>query len=105
MSETTSYRDKIARLRGELGKAEELLGSEKCIPTISIAAAAAPVLIFLMLFFLSPSFVQRKEGTKYTRCLKRVFMWTVILSILVWTGMYLFSYCAGYSGTAVCARV
>ena len=72
---------------------------------MAIAAAVAPVLIFLVLFFLSPSFVQRKEGNKYVRDLGKVFMWVVILTLVVWGGMYLFSYCAGYEGSAVCARV
>ena len=104
-TKTASYREKVQQLQGELRKAEGILGSEKCIPTMAIAAAVAPVLIFLVLFFLSPSFVQRKEGSKYVRCLKKVFMWTVILTLVIWGGMYLFTYCQGWEATSVCARV
>lgn len=105
MSTTSGYREKVQALQNELRKAESALGSEKCIPTSYIAAAVAPVLIFLVLFFLSPSFVQRKEGSKYVRDMKRVFAWTTGLTVVLWIGMYLFTYCAGWEGTSVCARV
>ena len=104
-SKTSTYRDKVQQLQGELHKAQDVLGSEKCLPTMAIAAAAAPLLLFLIIFFLSPSFVQRKEGSKYIRCLKKVFMWTIILTLMVWAGMYLFTYCQGWEGTSICTRM
>jgi len=100
---SSQYREKIAHLRNELNKAEGLLGSEKCIPTMTIAAVVVPVLIFLVLFFLSPRFVQRKEGSKYIRCLKKVFLWTVILSIILWVTMYLYTYYKNYNGSLICS--
>lgn len=101
MSSTASYREKVQALQNELKRAESSLGPEKCIPMTSIAAAVAPVLFFLALYFITPGFVRRSEGGKEVRDMKKVFMWTVILTLVSWGGMYLFTY---YQSASVCAR-
>ena len=106
MSTTREYRDKVARLKRELDLLEQSSGDapEKCIPTMYIAAGIAPVLVFLILWFLSPGFVQKKEGEKYSRSTSKVFMWTLLSTAMLWIGMYVFTYCDSFVNTSICAR-
>lgn len=77
---------------------------EKCIPTMLIAGVAAPFVVGLVLYFVQPSFVQKKEGGKYIRDKKKILMWTTIVTFVLWIAMYLFTYCSGYnSKSMMCA--
>jgi hypothetical protein len=98
------FGEKVEQLQQELKKAQTTLRSEKCISVTMIAAGVVPVLVFLVLFFLSPKFVQVRNGNEYTRSLKKVFTWTALMSILLWIGIYLFTYCNGYEADAICMR-
>ncbi len=68
---------------------------EKCFPIMIIIGAVAPVLVWLVLYFLQPSFVQKKEGDVYVRNNTKVFYWTVLITLIIWVAMYLFSFCSG----------
>lgn len=83
---------------------QDITRKEKCIPIIVIGAIVVPVLAWLLLYFLQPSFVQSKEGLKYVRNNSKVFWWTVIITAIIWGGMYLFTYCKGYKGGKWCSR-
>ena len=102
-----SYSDKIARLEKSIGElTDNIVSKEKCMPTMVIVAIVSPLIIFLSLFFFSPSFVQRKDNTKYTRNNKKVFFYTLGFSLAIWGLIYLYTLCSGYDRTAmVCSRM
>lgn len=106
MSKENTFRDKVAQLQASLDASTKSVSSkEKCLPTLMIVGVAAPFLILVILFFLQPSFVQRKEGKKFVRDGKKTFFWTIALTLVLWVGLYLYSYCVGYSAASmVCAK-
>lgn len=105
-SKTKNYRDKVEQLENLLGEHQSKVQSkQKCLPTMMIAGAITPVILFLLFFFIKPSFVQVKEGNKFVRSGKKVFMYTIVLTLVTWLGMYLFTYCRGYNrASMLCAR-
>lgn len=74
---------------------------ERCLPTMLIAGIIAPIIIWLVLYFIQPRFVQTKEGNKYTRSNTKVFYWAALITVLVWVGMYLWTWCQGYANISM----
>jgi uncharacterized membrane-anchored protein len=68
---------------------------EKCFPTTTVVAIAAPFVAGLGLYMIQPSFVQKQEGGKYVRDSKKMLLWTLGLSMVVWIALFLFTYCRG----------
>jgi len=78
---------------------------EACLPTMLIAGIAAPILIWLILYFVQPGFVSEKEGSKKVRSKTKIFYWTVLFTVLIWIGMYLWTWCRGFNKISMlCAR-
>lgn len=77
-------------------------GESGCFPTFLVIGALVPIVLFLALYFMQPSFVQTKDDDGFARSNKKVVMWTIGATLLIWAGMYLFTYCQGYSGHQVC---
>jgi len=50
--------------------------------------AVIPVVLFMFLYFVKPRFVKSKVGSKYVRSNKKVFSWTIFLSIILWGFVY-----------------
>ena len=100
------FAQKIEDLQKQISSASgKASKKEKCIPTMIIAAIAVPILAWVLLYFLQPSFVQKKEGNKYVRSAAKVFYWTVGVTVVIWIAMYLFTYCQSYSGLSMlCSR-
>lgn len=97
-----SYSDKIAELEKHVRRAGQRVSKkEKCIPTMLIAGIVAPILLFLMFFFIQPSFVQKKEGQKYVRSNAKTFYWTIGVTVIIWIAMYFFTYARGYNKSAM----
>jgi Trk-type K+ transport system membrane component len=101
-----SFKDKVAELQKKIDDAGKgVAAKESCFPTLMVVGIAIPFVILLLLFFLQPSFVQKKEGNKYVRDGKRIFYWTLAVTLIGWLGLYLYSYCMGFSGMSmVCAK-
>lgn len=102
----STFQEKIERLQASLDeKTKSVSAKEKCFPTLLVTGIAVPFLLFIILFFLKPSFVQKQEGNKYVRDHRKIFFYSMALTLLVWLGMYLYSYCIGYSNAGmVCTR-
>lgn len=105
-TKSSEFSQKVSNLQRQISAAsEKAAGKEKCIPTMLIAGIVAPILVWVLLYFLQPSFVQKKEGTKYVRDNTKVFYWTVLVTVVIWVAMYLFTYCQGYDSAAMlCSR-
>lgn len=106
-SSSSSFKDKVAQLERETQESSRKMSSkESCFPTLMIVGIAAPFLLLILLFFLQPSFVQRQENdgagnVKYVRDGRKVFYWSLALTLLLWLGLYLYTYCSGYSAVSM----
>jgi hypothetical protein len=102
----SSFREKVEKLSGDIQAKEEVVrNKEKCIPTIALVGIVVPFIILAILALFKPKIVQKKDGETYVRDPKRIFYWTVGLTIVVWLCMYLFSYFKGYSNMSMsCVR-
>ena len=103
---TTSFgstlSQKIQELQDITAEGERKIGAkERCVPTMAIAGAVIPLLAFLFFFFLQPGVVQKKEGNKFVRDGKKVFYWTIGVTLVLWVGMYIFTYCRGYQKSSM----
>ncbi len=100
-----SFIEKVDKLQSQLDASNaKVANKEKCVPIMLIIGVIVPLLIFLLLYFLQPSFVQKKEGTKYIRNNTKLFYWTLLITVVLWIAMYLFSYCKGYKKSAMLCR-
>ena len=102
----SSYKQKVSELQGMVDAASKKTASkEKCFPMMMAAGVAAPIIVWGTMFFLQPSFVQKKEGGKSVRDNKKVFYWTALITVILWVAMYLFTYCRGYSNASmICSK-
>jgi uncharacterized membrane protein len=101
---SADFQKKIDELQSHLSSTSKMAGKEKCLPTLLIIGAVAPLVVFLTLYFLQPSFVQKKEGTKYTRSGPKVFYWTLGVTLAMWVCLYLFSFCSNKDIAMLCSR-
>jgi hypothetical protein len=106
MSKGSSFKERVEGLEKKLQEATQGVSKQdSCFPTLMVIGIAIPFVLLLLLFFLQPSFVQKKEGTKYVRDGKKVFYWSLGITLVMWVGLYLYSYCLGFNNAAmVCAK-
>ena len=99
---SSKYEELLKKLQeGIKNVGGKITSKEKCLPTMLIAGIAAPILIWLVLYFVQPRFVSEKEGNKHVLSKTKVFYWTVIFTILVWIAMYLWTWCRGLDKVAM----
>jgi hypothetical protein len=106
MSKENTFRTRVAELQQKLDEATKTVASkESCFPTLMVVGIAVPFVMLILLFFLQPSFVQKKEGNKHVRDGKKIFYWTVATTLILWLGLYLYTWCMGYTNASmVCTR-
>ena len=101
-----SFEDQINSLRQDAEMTSARISSkQKCVPTLLIVGMVIPFIVCIVLYALQPSFVQKKQGSKYVRDWMKIFQWTVLVSAVFWVALYIFSAsCRGASKSAmVCA--
>lgn len=84
----SEFKEKIKQLQAELAKTEASLQSDTSMPMTWIIAAVIPVILFVALYFISPSFVKNKDSGKEVRSTGKVFAWTAIVTIVAWACIY-----------------
>lgn len=107
MSSSADFSKKVNELGAHIAKANgKISAKESCMPTLLIAAVAVPIVVWLLLYLVKPSFTQMKDKEgKFVRCPKRIAMWTAIITLILWGAMYMFTYCKGYdAASAFCKR-
>ena len=89
------YRGRVASLHGSVTDLQNKYNREKRIPIMVIIGSIVPVVIFITLFFWKPKFVREYDSDleEYTeeRDTKKIFSYTLIISLVVWVGLYVFS--------------
>lgn len=102
MESQSPFKEKIERLQAATEEGERKLTSkERSLPTIVIVGAVIPFVLLLVLFLVQPSIVQKKEGNKYVRDSKKIFYWTIGLTLVAWLGLYIWTWCQGYKYSSV----
>ena len=95
----SDFKSRVDELSRRIDSAKAGVASkEKCVPTLMIIGVIVPILLWLVLYFTQPSFVQQKEGDKYTRSTRKVFYWTIGATLVVWVALYMFTYFKSQSG-------
>lgn len=103
-----NFDEKLSALRSSINNIDRMIDGrntpvpQSCVSIMTIVAIIVPIIILLMLFFIQPSFVQKKDGRKYVRSGWKTTLWTIILTAVVWLGMYLFTFCKGYAKNMIC---
>lgn len=88
---TSTFRDKVQQLEQELAKCNKTIESCGGLSNVAIGSIAAPIVIFLALYFLSPGFVKVKNGKKDVRSFKKVIIWSFLISTVAWASIYGYS--------------
>lgn len=103
---TMDYNQAVQDLGAQVEKTRgSIKNKERCAPYLLIISGVLPVFVFLILFFLSPGFVQTEDDEgQYVRSTKKVFYWTLIFSVLLWIGLYLYSWCKGGKNPMLCYK-
>src|SRR5436305_15147437 len=81
-------KERLAILQAQLDAITN--GTANCFPMASLWYILVPVIIFLILFFLRPGIVKKQENGKAVRSNKKVFGWTIVLTIIIW--LLIFAY-------------
>lgn len=84
-------RDLQSRLEGLTGVTQA-----KCFPTILVATILTPIIVWLVLYFLQPWFVRKKEGSGTTKDNSKVLVWTVIITAVIAAIVFGFSWYMNY---------
>jgi hypothetical protein len=92
-SKSAEFSRRVAQLQECLDKECGNAGTKsKCVPTMLITGAVVPIVLWALLYFIQPRFVQKHDEDGHSeRDTKKVFMYTVILTALVWAAMYGYS--------------
>jgi hypothetical protein len=99
------FNNLVRELDAELKKCDARINAKQsCIPMLLVGAIVAPFIIWGILF-IQPWFLRKKEGDKKVRDGKKIFYYTIALTVVVWLAMFLFSYCKGYNPCSMfCAK-
>jgi hypothetical protein len=92
---STEFREKVKQLESELAKAQTSCAASSSISGTIILAVAAPIVAFLALYIIKPSFVEEEDNGKTERSLKKVLMWTVAITLVAWGCIYGYSVYTG----------
>ena len=95
----SSVDSKIASLEKRLSEAtledEKSFNYSKYLSTPLIIGACTPLVLIGILAAIKPKFVLKKEDDKEILDYKKLIQWALIVSILVWIGLYCYSYSKG----------
>lgn len=91
MSTPNAFRERVKQLEGEMQKLQETLNSDGSSSSLSVTmmiSCAVPIVVFLGLYSFSPSIVMEEDNGKPVRSTKKVLMWSTLITILIWGGIY-----------------
>jgi hypothetical protein len=54
------------------------------------------------LYFAKPKWVRSKEKGKYVISGQKLLMWTIVITIIAWVGLYLVNYCGAFEKLSAC---
>lgn len=94
------------QLRSLVDQTGQNISTKKCFPTLLAVGIVIPFVIWVLFYLIKPSFVQKKsEDGTYQRDTKKVFLWTFIVTLVLWVCLYLWTYCEGYDKFATLCSI
>lgn len=99
-NKSAMFSQRISDLDDQISQASKKINQpQNCLSYMFIGAVLIPVVLGMVLYFLQPGFVQVQDDSgKYVRSGKKVAYWTLLITLIAWVGLYLFTYCQGYTG-------
>jgi len=89
MADTESDIDSYEKLTSEKNKS-----LNKYFSKTVIAAILTPIIIYILLYFIQPSFVESEDDSgSVEKDNRKVILWTIGVSVVVWICIYLFKFC------------
>ncbi len=86
------FEQAISELQSQIDTYETtIVRKEKGVSPLVIMAIVIPFLVFFMLYLLSPRCVMSEVNGQQTRDGKKVFLWTLGVTLLSWGGLYLYA--------------
>lgn len=61
-------------------------------PYLYAIGALIPIIVATALYFSKPGFVTKQEKGKKVVCLKKLFLWTAVITAVGYGGLFLFNY-------------
>jgi len=102
MASSSPFKEKIEKLQAATEEGQRKLDAKvRSIPTNVIIGVIVPFVVLLILVLVQPSFVQKKEGDKHVRDGKKIFYWTIGITLVAWAGLYLWSNYKGYKPASI----
>lgn len=97
-----SFREKVDQLSAAIDEGHRRVSiKDQCFPTAVATGVVAPFATMLILFLSKPSFVRRSEGTRSVLSVKKMFWYTLGITILIWGMMYIFNMFRGFDRVAM----
>lgn len=88
---SNDFSSKVDELQADIDRlGKDVTKKDRTIPPQYLFAAVIPILSWVLLYFLQPSFVMNKEGDEPVRSNSKVLSWTALISVLLWSGMYFY---------------
>lgn len=102
----SSFRDKVAQLSAAIDEGSRQVSlKDQCFPMIVGIGAVIPFATMLVLFLTKPSFVKKYEGKKTTLSTKKLFWYSIGITLLVWCMMYVVNIFKGFDKMAMACVV
>ena len=74
---------------------------DQCFPTVVAVGATVPFITMLVLYLTKPFFVKRYEGSRSLLDVKKFFWYSMLITIVVWGGVYIFNKYRGFDKLAM----
>lgn len=100
----TTFEQKVRALSDEIERTSaKLRGGEGCTSVAYIGFLVAPILVIAVLYLLKPKIVMTEDEHGATVISKRkMAIWTVLLTLALWGGIYGYIYYTGSVGKMFC---
>jgi len=102
-SKSEAFERRVQEMQAAIDSHESTTGGS-CVPNTLIVGTVLPLILFLVFYFVPFGFLNRQEGKKSVKDNKKVFLYTLLFSVLAWLGLYLYTRCNGDLIGLVCSR-
>jgi hypothetical protein len=99
---SAAFKDKVQQLSAAIDEGTRKVSlKDQCFPTVVGIGVVVPFGTMLVLFLTRPYFVRKYEGNKSTLNVKRLFWYSMGITLLIWGMMYLFNLFKGFDRLAM----
>ncbi|ALX27527.1 hypothetical protein GMAR_ORF153 [Golden Marseillevirus] len=73
-----------------------------CYPLLVAVGAVVPLLVWLVLYFIQPRFIQTRKDVGYVQDNWKLLKWTLLITLIVWALFWAFTFCKDYKQQTIC---